>query len=339
MGRSIETMSNIPTKKVQGLRRVESAAQKMEIRATEQQCTWLLQSLYAQIDVNHDCKLTRVEMDEMFKTWDAHNANTFLMSFWPEGMVEMSPKAWLEAWTKFEQSPVCAGDVAVYQSFVFWLQVVVNERITQSAQAQADMKAFVAGFAKDPTWGVEVKQLQDSIQSSPEMSTLALLAPVGKSDPDATLTEETAPNAYAKVKSLWELLDDFGDNADDSLSSAEVNLLRGPAFKGMFTELDGDDDKMISGAEWIAFWEKRLKSLGKAVFIRDLGLSINRVKKIKDAFNNGMDTETAEAFKEAKCDIAQEAAQDSTNQMMMGAGIIAAVAVTVGMVMWFTRKK
>merc|ERR1711957_494892 len=137
-----ETMSNIPTKKVQGLRRVESAAQKMEIRATEQQCTWLLQSLYAQIDVNHDCKLTRVEMDEMFKTWDAHNANTFLMSFWPEGMVEMSPKAWLEAWTKFEQSPVCAGDVAVYQSFVFWLQV-------------------------------EVKQLQDSIQSSPEMSTLA----------------------------------------------------------------------------------------------------------------------------------------------------------------------
>ena len=101
------------------------------------------------------------------------------------------------------------------------------------------MKAFVAGFAKDPTWGVEVKQLQDSIQSSPEMSTLALLAPVGKSDPDATLTEETAPNAYAKacsagssccfadshmplvqVKSLWELLDDFGDNADDSLSSA-----------------------------------------------------------------------------------------------------------------------
>merc|ERR1712086_377265 len=317
MGRSTETMSNIPTKKVQGLRRVESAAQKMEIRATEQQCTWLLQSLYAQIDVNHDCKLTRVEMDEMFKTWDAHNANTFLMSFWPEGMVEMSPKA--------------------------WLQVVVNERITQSAyaqaQAQADMKAFVAGFAKDPTWGVEVKQLQDSIQSSPEMSTLALLAPVGKSDPDATLTEETAPNAYAKVKSLWELLDDFGDNADDSLSSAEVNLLRGPAFKGMFTELDGDDDKMISGAEWIAFWEKRLKSLGKAVFIRDLGLSINRVKKIKDAFNNGMDTETAEAFKEAASDIAQEAAQDSTNQMMMGAGIIAAVAVTVGMVMWFTRKK
>jgi len=96
---------------------------------------------------------------------------------------------------------------------------------------------------------------------------------------------------------------------------------------------------MISGAEWIAFWEKRLKSLGRARFICDLCLAINRVKTIKDAFNNGMDTETADAFTKAANDIAQEAAQDSTNQMMMGAGIIAAVAVTVGMVMWFTRKK
>ena len=31
----------------------------------------------------------------------------------------------------------------------------------------------------------------------------------------------------------------------------EVNLLRGPAFKGVFTELDEDNNGMISGAEWI----------------------------------------------------------------------------------------
>ena len=86
-----------------------------------------------------------------------------LQVFWPESLEEMSPKDWLEAWTKvrpavrcralcracwlvqFEQSPVCAGDVAAYQSFVFWFQVVVNETMIQSAnvlaQAQADVRS------------------------------------------------------------------------------------------------------------------------------------------------------------------------------------------------------
>lgn len=257
----------------------------------------------------------------------------------------MSPKDWLEAWTKFEQSPVCAGDVAAYQSFVFWFQVVVNETMIQSAnvlaQAQADNKAFIAGFTSDPTWRVEVKQLKDSFHF--EMSTLSQLEPVSRGDPDAKLTEEEAPFAYSQVKTLWELLDDFGDSADDSLSSAEVNLLRGPAFKGVFTELDEDNNGMISGAEWIEFWQKRLRSLGRAKFICDLGDSINRVKMIKDAFNNAMDTQTSDAFTKATSDIAQEAAQASANDdrqtMMIGAGIVATVAVTVGMVMWFTRKK
>jgi hypothetical protein len=299
-------------------------------------------SLYAQIDVNHDCKLTRAEMDDLFKTWDQHMENdSFMNAFWPESLEEMSPKDWLEAWAKFEQSPGCAGDVACYQKYVFWLQIVVNETMIQSAnvlaQAQADNKAFIAGFACDPTWGVEVKKLKDSFHF--EMSTLSQLEPVSRSDSDVKLTKKEAPFAYSQVNTLWEMLDSFADCADDSLSRAEVNLLRGPAFKGIFAELDTDNNGIISGAEWIAFWQKRLTSLGRARFICDLGDTINRVKIIIDAFNNAMDTQTSDAFTKATSDIAQEAAQDSANQMMIGAGIVATLAVTVGMVMWFTRQK
>jgi hypothetical protein len=252
---------------------------------------------------------------------------------------------------------------------VFWLQVAVNEHVIKSKQAEAEEQAKFHNYLEsfDGDW-------QDL--ENPEPS-YALASPTGvgkalgrtesatkrestttrgvwrclegnedfqkpKSEPQAELTPEKAPFAYQQVQKLWDLLDSFDDEAaiGDNLSRAELNFLSGPAFNKVFEKLDENGDGNVSGNEWVAFWEKRLKSFGRAKFIVDMSDALKRTSLILEAFQEAaQDEDTMNEFNKAESEIHDQEEGARSYHMKMGAGIVVAVAVMAGVVMWFTRKK
>jgi hypothetical protein len=329
--------------KAMRLSRIQSTQRKLDNKLTRKACDKLIRTLYFQIDADHDLKMTRIEMHEVLSNWgNVNHAKQMLEMFWPADQDIMEPEDWVRAWDKVATTQ----GVESYKRLCYWLQVVVNETMVKSAQKvreyEEQLKQWVhvmdkdglsMGWGSDPAWGLSLTRQVSERQEIPLLKS-----------PELNLKDKTS-FGYKQVLTLWNLLDDAtpeGDETkgDDMLSDAELNMLTSPAYKNTFDNLDKNGDGIVCATEWVNFWEERLQTLGKSRFTIDLYEATERTKLIKEAFNEAsqLDEKTLEAFNNVYKTKQEEEMARKQSHYMIGAAVVAAVAVSVGLVMWLTRK-
>lgn len=229
-----------------------------------------------------------------------------ILNFWPDGedgqkAVSMNADGWVKSWSKYCKN----HGVEKCQEFIFKMLVSANEAMDKKSN---DAK------------------LDDKIT---ELNTKT-------TKPDRELSLEVS-KLNPLVLELWNSLNFLGES-DDLLDQGEILFLQGDNFRSIFEDLDTNGDGCIDKEEWMEFWETRLKGCGESHTTAELQLAIFYAKRAGARFTEAKKHCIGDGFEEA---LKQVHAEDQKAQqaVICYASVAAALgAVTIGAVMWMTRK-
>jgi len=228
-----------------------------------------------------------------------------ILSFWPDGedgqkAKSMNADAWVKSWSKYCKN----HGVEKCQEFIFKMLVSANEAMDKKSG--------------DATLHDVMTKLRPS------------------ATPDRGLSLEVS-KLNPLVLELWNSLNFLGES-DDLLDQGEIMFLKGDNFASAFEHLDTNGDGCVDKEEWMEFWETRLKGSGVSHTTQELQLSIFQAKRAGARFTEAKKHCSGDGFEEALKQVHAEDGKAQQAVICYASAAAALGAVTIGAVMWMTRK-